>query len=349
MSVESFIQAMPKVELGVHLEGTMSRRTLEVIAEQNDIPENDRRYAQWLALLDKPDYQRLDDILRELSRWLLHPDDLARIVYEYGVGMAKQNIRYAEVYVNPLLYLENGFTFEQLLAALNDGRDRAERGWKVRLAWVLVLPRDQIRKADDYLRWTTSVAARKGRVVGLALVGSGSGSQSVPLSQYERVFRSAEKKQVARAVYVYPGDDLAEAISSLAPDRIHIGRSIDANFLQAWQHAAEQQVYCDVSVAQAVRHNLVTAYSAYPLRQLLDEGVKLTLSSRSPALYKCSLAEEYLAAVQECGIGVDELELLGLNAALASWLPNDEKETLLEEMRTQYSALRAQHLEARSA
>lgn len=344
MSVESFIHAMPKVELGVQLEGTVQRETLAIIAEQNDIPENDRRFSQWLGLLDKPDYARLSEILREVSRWLLHPDDLARIVYEYGVSMAKQNIRYAEVYVNPLLYLENGFTFEQLLAALNDGRDRAERGWKVRLAWVLAIPRDQVRKADDYLRWVTSAAAKKGRVVGLALVGP-SGAQ--PINQYERLFRSAEKKSVPTAAYFYGTDNVAEVVSLLTPNRLHLGSLYSS--AASLQPVIEQQIPVELAITQAVRHGQIASYSAYPLRELLDEGVKVILSSRMPALYKRHLKDEYLTAVQECGIGIDELEQISLNAVRASWLGEDERQVLLDDMQRQYAALRNQHLQTERA
>lgn len=345
MSVESFIHAMPKVELGVQLEGTMQRETLGVIAEQNDIPENDRRFSQWLGLLDKPDYTRLNEILREVSRWLMHPDDLARIVYEYGVSMAKQNICYAEVYVNPLLYLENGFTFEQLLAALNDGRDRAERGWKVRLAWVLAIPRDQVRKTDDYLRWVTSAAAKKGRVVGLALMGP-SGAQ--PVNQYERLFRSAEKKSVPTAAYVYGTDDVTEVVSLLTPSRLHFGSLLDGS-AATLQPVIEQQMPVEIAITQAVRHGQIASFSAYPLRELLDEGVKVILSSRMPALYKRHLTDEYLTAVQECGIGIDELEQISLNAVRASWFGEDERQVLLDDMQQQYAALRNQHLETERA
>lgn len=140
MSTESFIRAMPKVELNLHLEGSVRKDTLLTIAEQNDIPEEVKHFSQWATLLDNPDYARLDEMITTITGWLRQTDDLTRIVYELGVSLAKQNVRYAEVHVNPLPYLPLGMTFEQFLSAINDGRSRVERGWGVRLAWIITVP-----------------------------------------------------------------------------------------------------------------------------------------------------------------------------------------------------------------
>jgi len=345
MSIESFIQAMPKVELNIHLEGTLRKETLLTIAEQNDIQDNLKHFKQWIALLDTPDYARLPELIVTTNSWLQQPDDLTRVVYELGVTLAKQNVRYAEVSVNPLLYMEQGLTFEQFLSAINDGRNRVERGWQVRLAWILDLPRDQPRKADDVVRWVTSAAAKKGGVVALALTGR---DDAQPVAQFERPFKTAQKKdtpRIASAGDVLGAEAVLEVIHQLEPDRIvDAWGTVDAP--DVIQLLNERHIPVDVCMARALCLGWVESYAKYPLRQLVDDGITVTLNSGMPAFYKTSLVDEYLAVIEHCDFAPDELETLALNAVRASLLPDDEKKTMLAEFTTTYAQLRAEHIEA---
>src|SRR5215213_8189255 len=191
MTVESFIQAMPKAELHVHLEGGVSKNLMLMIAEQNEVSETVKHFNSWAGLLEKPDYERLDDLVKVTTQWLRIPEDLTRAAYDLGTALAKQNVRYAEVTFNPNLYTELTVTLDQFVAALNDGRDRAQRAWGIQMNWILAIPREEPRKADEYSRWVMSAGARKAGVLGLGL----SGKESVPpVGQFERAFHSVEKK-----------------------------------------------------------------------------------------------------------------------------------------------------------
>lgn len=344
MTVESFIRAIPKVELNLQFEGAMHKETLLLIAEQNDIGDSSKQFRQWAALLDQPDCTRLDEIIQTVSQWLQLPEDLTRLVYEMGVALAKQNVRYAEVSINPTLYMEStGLTFEQFLTAINDGRDRVERGWDVQLAWILTVPRDQPRKADDFLRWATGAAAKKGGVVAIGL----SGPESVqPIGQFERPFRNAAKKGVPLAPMA--GDDLGgqgiiEAITHLEPNRIYQGWGA-AESPETIQMLDEQHIPLVLTMAREVCMERINSYADYPLRPLLDAGLIVTLSSGMPELYKTSLIQEYQAAVDQLDVTISDVEEMALNSVRASLLPDDEKQAMLDQFTQEYERMRMEHI-----
>jgi adenosine deaminase len=342
MTVESFIRAMPKVDLHVHLEGAMQLDTLLMIAEQNEINASQKHFREWIDLFNAPDYRRLDQITRTISQWLIEPEDLTRVVYDLGVMLSKQNIRYAEVSITPTLYMQNGMTFETLLEAINDGRDRAERGWGVRMSWILTIPRNEPRKADDITRWATNVSGRKGGVVGLGLSGR---EDAQPVGQFERAFRMAEKKVLARVPHagdVHGAEGILE-VMTLNPDRLFDGWGA-ADAPDVLQLLIEREIPLDVSMAHALCFGAVSTYAQYPLRHLYEEGVKLTIGSDMPSLYKTTLSDEYLAAVEHVGFSIDELEELALNAVRFSLLPSEEKEALLALFTQEYGQLRAEHI-----
>jgi adenosine deaminase len=347
MSVETYIRAMPKVELRVRLEGAFRKQTLQVIAEQNDIPPTTKNYSQFLNMIDRPDYNRLDDLSQTYSQWLREAEDITRLVYDAGVALVKQNVRYAEIYVHPIYHMPQGMSLDGLLEALNDGRDRVLRGWGVRLSWVILLPRDEPRRADEVVRWASSATGKKGHVVGFALVGR---DNAPPNEQIDRAFATAFKKDVPRFAFAGEprgAEGVLEVLNQYMPTRILDGWGA-ADAPDVLSLLSDRQTIVDVCMSRALCHGWTKSYVDYPLRRLYDENVNLTLSSDMPTFYKSSLSDEYLAAVEHCGLTIAELEAIALNAVRGSLLPEAEKNALLAEFTAEYARLREEHLESQT-
>ena len=343
MSIENYIRAMPKAELNVHLEGAVRNETWMMIAEQNEIPAESKEYSRWAQLLDNPNYAQLEELIQTVTGWLRYPEDLTRLVYDLGVSLSKQNVKYAEVSVNLALLMQAGLTFDEFLNALNDGRDRAERGWGIRISWILTVPRNQPRRADEILRWATSVAGRRGGVVAFGLIGH---EDVQPVGQFERAFNAAQKKDIPRVVQagdVRGADGVLEALQQLNASRIVDGWGV-ADAPDALKLFDERDIPLVVSMGRALCHDLVKEYSAYPIQRLYDENVKLVISADLPNLYKTELSDEYLAAVEHCNLSLEALEELALNALKFSYLPDEDKATMIAEFEATYTRLRAEHI-----
>jgi adenosine deaminase len=341
MSLVRYIELMPKVETFLQLEGAFARNSLLHIAEQNDIPFTLKHYKQWTALVDKPDYNRLDDLIQTTAQWIQTPDDLARLVYELGVALAKQNIRYAEVGVSPALYVEQGFTFEQFLNAINDGRSRAERAWKVGMRWVLNIRRTQVRTSEDVLRWVSSAAAKRGGVVGLGVAGREIGPEE---DIVERTFRTAQKKGIGRAPQIETlssAEEAAQVIDVFGPDRLLVGTKL-AQAPEAMRLLADAQIPVSVCMPRAVHLNQIANISAFPLRKMYDDGLAVSLSSGLANLYHTSLNAEYKAAAEIHDFSAREIESMVLNGVRGTLLPDDEKATMTADFKRQFAQIRAE-------
>jgi adenosine deaminase len=332
---------MPKVELHVQLTGAIRPDTLALIAEQNEIEAVSKPFRQWLQLMREPDYARLDQIAAAATKWLLYADDITRAVYELGVQLVRQNVRYAEVCVDPTVFAEV-VTFEQFLAAINDGRDRAQRAWGVQMAWLLCIPRDNPRSADEIARWATNASARRNGIVGMGLYGA---EDAQPVGQFERAFRTADKKGAARAPQA--GDALGaegvrDAIAVLEPDRLVLGWG-------EWQTPEivdlllAQSISVSISPTRTVRLNPeISDYSKLTyIRDLYDAGVVLVVGSGMPALLGTSLTDEYLALHRHLGFSLDEIQDIALNGVRVSQLTPEEKQAMLDDFSAEYERLAA--------
>lgn len=348
MTTASFIQAMPKVEPNVQLDGAMPTKTLLMIAEQNEIAESLKHFDDWVRLVSEPEYPRIYEIVRMACSWLKHPDDLTRVVYDLGTSLAKQNVRYAEIGVNPVQYPDLDLSYDDFLSAINDGRDRARRAWGIEIGWVFMIPREEPRRADELARWTSTASARRGGVVALGVSGD---ENAQPVGQFERAFHTVEKKEigrVARAGDTQGVEGVLKAIEVLHPHRLIDGRGA-AESPEALTAIVENQVTLAVSPTRAAKQRWVASTAEYPLRKLIDNGVSVIIGSDMASLYHTSLHEEYTVVVDQCGLSPEELETLALNAVQKSFLPDEAKAEMVKTFTEAYAALRAEHIEPANA
>ena len=344
MSLSDYIQAMPKVELNVQLHGAMKPQTIITIAQQNDIPDDVKTYQHWLKLLNAPDYTKLDDLSTRGQRLGADPDDLKLLVYELATTLHKQNVRYAEIGVDPTLYSALNLQLDDFLSVINDGRDRAERAWGIRLAWIMMMPREEPRRVEDIARWATTVAARKGGIAGIGLAGRES---LLPIGQFERPFKAAEKKETPRVVRA--GDEqgveaILKTLELLMPNRIIDGKGV-AKSPEALVQMRDGNVALAISLTGALKRGWVTEIGEYPLRALYDASITVTLGDDMPVFYNTTLTNEYQQAVESGLLSVEELNEIALNAIRASFLPDDDKAGMAELFTAEYEQLGKMYLE----
>ncbi len=348
MTTASFIQAMPKVEPNIQLDGAVPTKTLLMIADQNEIADSLKHFDNWVRLVSEPEYPRIYEIVRMACSWLKHPDDLTRVVYDLGTSLAKQNVRYAEVSVNPAQYPDLDLSYDGFLNAINDGRDRAKRAWGIDIGWVFMIPREEPRRADELARWASTASSRRGNVVGLGVSGD---ENAQPVGQFERAFHTVEKKEigrVARAGDRQGAEGVLKTIEVLHPQRIIDGWGT-AESPEALTAVVENQITLAVSPTRAHKQGWVTSLAEYPLRKLIDNGVSVVIGSDMASLYHTSLNDEYTAVVDQYGLSLEELEALALNAVQKSFMLEEAKTEMLKTFTESYAALRTEHIEPAKA
>jgi adenosine deaminase len=344
MSVEEYVRAMPKIELNLRLEGAVRKETWLMIAEQNEISVRSDYLDDWATLFASADSKRLDEIVNDLCQWIRQPDDLTRIVYDAGVNLARDNIRYAEVWVDPALFMLPTMSFEEFMTSISDGRDRAERGWGIQMRIILAVSRDEPRRADEIARWVLSGIGQNHGVVALGLSER---HNAQPVGQFERAFQTVLKKGLPRVVQVANStqgeEEILDVINRLEPSRLVDGWGT-ADALDILKLLSERDIPLVVSVCRALCSEWVASYRDYPLRALYSQGIGLVISSDMPVFYNTSLINEYLAAIEHNGFSIEEIEEFALNAIKYSFLAEKDKNEFLENFKNEYSQLRQEYL-----
>jgi adenosine deaminase len=342
MSVESYLRAMPKVELHIHLEGSIQPETLLELARKNNIklPASDvDGLRNWYVYRD---FDHFIEIFVASCSCLRSPDDFTRITLEYGRRMAAENIRYAEVIWTPGTHVRDDLSFEQVLGGINAGRAQARQMWGVEMRWIPDIVRCLPEIAEQVADWCTSPAALAGGVVALGLGGPEVGW---PPELFDSVFATARTRGLhsnPHAGETVGPESVWGALRTLKAERLGHGvRSIEDPALVAY--LVEHQIPIEVNPTSNLCLGVYPSYAEHPLRRLLEVGVCATINSDDPALFNTTLVDEYLHAVQDCGLSLKQVEQATLNAVHASYLPAPEKKAMMESFRQEFEQLRLEH------
>jgi aminodeoxyfutalosine deaminase len=343
MSLTEFIRKMPKVELHVHLEGSVRPATLLKLAEKHniDLPASDIDGVRaWYTFRDFPHFV---EIYVKITQCMQTLDDIELIAREFAQGQAEQNIRYSEVTYTPLThYVMKGFAFDDQLAALNRARDWAKAELGVDMRYIMDIPRNL---ANDEQSMLTAQWAVSGKDRGVVALGLGGAEVDNPPENFTAAFQYAWDNGLPSIPHAGETEGAASiwgAIRSLGAVRIGHGvRAIEDPELMAY--LKREQIPLEVNPTSNVCLGVVPSIEGHMLPALIDAGLYVTINSDDPPMFNTTLTDEYLQTAEAFGFDVGTVEWLMLNAVRATMLPEPERENMEIAFREDFARLRTEY------
>lgn len=342
-ALDAFITALPKAELHLHLEGSVTPRTLLRIAERNGVELPARDEAGVAQLFNYKDFHEFLTVFMILARALMYGEDFELLAYELGYYLADQNVRYAEVMISAFQYFRRGVDLDEVVQGTAAGFARAQRergaeGARVNLAF------DYGRQFGVETAWKVLEIAVRNMRHGLVTWSIGGDEVNFPPELFAEIFAAARQAGLhlmAHAGEVVGPPSVWGAVDVLGCERVGHGISsvADADLLA---HLRARGVALDISPSSNVRTGAVPQIEDHPLRRLFDAGIHVTLNTDDPTFFATTLNDEYRLAARVFGFDAAELATLALNGVRAAFLPEDEKAALLAAFEREIAALQAQ-------
>jgi aminodeoxyfutalosine deaminase len=295
----SQLMSYPKIELHVHLEGTLRPETLLAIAECNNV-SLPATTAEGLA-----DQFHFTDLAHFIDVWLMvtsclrTADDFRRITVDYAGEAVQHGAVYVEGIFAPLQLVRRGVTWETIYEGFCDGIEEARETHGLEMRLTPDLTRNATpEEMDASLRYAIGYRDR-----GIVGVGLGAFELEYPPHLYEDVFRRAREGglgSVPHAGELGPPDAIRDAIHLLQADRLRHGiRAIEDPDLV--QELKERGTVLDVCPVSNVRVGVVPSLAEHPLPRLVAAGVLCSLSTDDPPMFDTDLTAEYAAG---CSLGL---------------------------------------------
>lgn len=350
MSIQTYLTAIPKAELHVHLEGSILPTTLLTLAQRNGSEELPSNTVEGLRDFFKfRDFDHFIQVYSTISRCLKTAADFELIAYEFGAEMARQNTRYAEVTFSCSFHHAQGVAEYEYMGGLTRGRQRAKEEFGVEMNWVF----DIIRSVADpdrrekYADYTTSIAMEN-RSNGVIALGLGGGEAGYPpewfASHFDRA-RAAGLHSAPHAGEISGPESVWNAIRLLNAERIGHGvRSIEDPTLVAY--LSDQNVPIEINPTSNICLGVYPSLAEHPLRRLYEAGVPITVNSDDPPLFNTTLNQEVALLADPFGFDINTIDEIVLNGIRHSFLPTSRKHSMEQDFRREMDDLKKIHLES---
>jgi adenosine deaminase/aminodeoxyfutalosine deaminase len=334
--LDSFIQQLPKVELHLHLEGSVRPDTLRELSRSKGRLE--RETLDWISERAREGYRYKDfqDFLQafKLVTLLLEtPDDYATATTRLIEELARQNVTYAEVIFAAGIVLWKKQPLDAVFEATALAAREAQKRLGVRAQWIF----DAIRHfgaehTREVLRW-----AHRFQSQGVVALGLGGDETRGPAELFTDVFREAREMGlhvVAHAGEACGPESVRKAVELLGAERIGHGLSAgrDPAVLVLLR---DRQIPLEVCPTSNVATAVLARIEDHPLPQFLEAGLVVTLNTDDPAMFGTSLVDEYLQAVNTFSLSRGQILDLWQNAIRAAFLSEEEKLALLSRRPTE--------------
>ena len=280
----------PKIELHVHLEGTVRAPTLKEIARRNDYALPD----DLESLYRFRDFRHFIDVWILTTNALQTEEDFRQIVVDYAAEAASHGCVYIEGIFSPAERARRGVSYESQFEGVCAGAQEAREVHGVEVRLTPDIPRGfSLEEAMETVEWSARYRDR-----GVVAVGLGGLEAEFPPEPYGPVFTRARAKglgSVPHAGEVAGAESVRGALDALGADRLRHGiRAEEDSGLV--REIADRGIVLDVCPLSNLRTGAVRSLEEHPLPRLVAAGVRCSISTDDPAMFDTDLTRDYEAA-----------------------------------------------------
>ena len=316
------LKELPKAELHCHLDGSLPESFISGELGRKIDPSE---------LVCSMDCKSLNEYLEKFDLPIesLHSkDSIARAAYEVMKSAAAENVRYIELRYAPATVVKEGFTAEDSVQGITEGIKMAEKDYKIKGNAILCAMRHLNPESNRAILDLTEKYLGRG-VCCMDLAGA---EAVYPTKDFEYLFTKAYERHVPVIIHAGECGDPESVRAAIGFHARRIGHGIaiagHEDLIKLVRETDTALEVCPLSNFQtkAFKGN-------YPLRELIDAGVKVTINTDNRTVSDTSLTKDLKKAVEVADLTDKEVIQLERNAVNASFADQDTKNAILEELK----------------
>ncbi len=326
------LDALPKVELHCHIEGTLRPATMVDLARANGVP---------LPTADPTELYRYDSLDGFLEVFwlgqstLVRREDWARLAYESLVDGAAHGVVHRESFFTPARHLAAGQALADIVAGLDEGLSAAEA--ETGATCLLIADMDRAFGPKAGLDLAEEVAALRRasapgieRVVGMGMDSTELGIDPLSFRAAYDVARAAGFRLTAHQGENSPASAITAALDGLGVERIDHGLPVLDDPDLVARMAAERIPITVCPTSNVLIANAFARLEDHTYPQMRAAGLLATVNTDDPAFIDLDLGAEYAAVAAAFGWGWAEMVDIALDGVEACWLDDTDKQALVE-------------------
>ncbi|GAM74521.1 adenosine deaminase [Vibrio ishigakensis] len=327
--MNSFIQDLPKVELHLHIEGTLEPELLFDLAKRNQIqipfssPEELREAYQF------SDLQSFLDIYYQGANVLQTEQDFYDLTWAYLLRCQQDKVIHTEIFFDPQTHTERGIAFETVINGIHSALSDAKQQLGITSELIMCFLRHL--SEEDAFKTLEQALPFKDKIIAVGLDSSETGH---PPEKFARVFTKAIEEgflTVAHAGEEGPAQNIHDALEMLKVSRVDHGvRCVEDSALV--EKLIETKMPLTVCPLSNIKLCVFDEMSEHNITELLRRGVAVTINSDDPAYFGGYMTDNFIAVNEAHPMKPDELAQFTLNAIEASFISSELKSQYREKV-----------------
>ncbi|MGB5854303.1 MAG: adenosine deaminase [Oceanisphaera sp.] len=320
-----FISELPKVELHLHIEGTLEPEMVFALAKRNGITLDYADESALQAAYQFSDLQSFLNVYYQGMQVLQTEQDFFDLTWAYLVRSQAENVRHVEIFFDPQAHTDRGVAFADVIGGIGRALAQARQQWGLTSHLIMSFLRHLSQEsAFETLRQAEPFRQQ------LAGIGLDSAEKDNPPTKFREVYAAAAAqgyRLVAHAGEEGPASYIRDALDVLQVERIDHGVAAihDAPLMA---RLAQERIPLTVCPLSNLKLRVINGMSEHPMLALLHAGLCVTVNSDDPAYFGGYMNANYAALQQGLGASTDEILQLALNSVEACWLSAAEKAVL---------------------
>jgi len=323
--VQTFIEGIPKVELHLHIEGTLEPELKFKLAERNGVELPYGSVDEMRAAYDFDDLPSFLAVYYEGMSVLLTEEDFFDLAYAYFEKAHSQNVVYAEIFFDPQAHTSRGVPFATVIAGIRRAQLAAEAELGLRSQLIMCFLRDM--SAESAMETLEAADPHRDLILG---VGLDSDEKGNPPSKFAAVFAAARERGYRLTMHCDVDQEnstvhIRQCLDDIGVDRIDHG----VNVLDDPALAAEVAGRRIGFTACPISNSYVTdGFKAAEIKAMLEAGLKVCINSDDPAYFPGYMTENLVAVQAAADLTQDEVVQLVGNAFEIAWLDESTRAQL---------------------
>ncbi|WP_434985528.1 adenosine deaminase [Vreelandella zhaodongensis] len=322
-----FLRGLPKVELHLHIEGSLEPELMFELASRNCIELPYATVEEAKAAYEFDDLQGFLNLYYQGMNVLRTEQDFYDLAMDYFKRAREEGVVHIDMHFDPQAHIQRGVSLDVVMSGLLSAKHDAETSLDLSVGMIMAFLRD--RPAEEALQVLEQAAPYW---KSLDAIGLDSAEHNNPPIKFQAVFARAKEiglVRVAHAGEEGPADYIVQALDVLDVQRIDHGvRCLESE--RVVQRLRDEQIVLTVCPLSNVSLKVVDQLRFHPLPKLLEEGLKVTISSDDPAYFGGGLLTNHIACAEAFGWGADVFRLLNLNAIEEAFTSDERRKELIQ-------------------
>ena len=331
MDLASFVRRLPKAELHVHIEGTLEPEMMFELAARNGVDLPFASVEEVRAAYDFEDLQSFLDIYYQGAEVLITEQDFYDLMLAYLDRAHADGVRRAEIFFDPQTHTGRGIGFDVFMGGFTRAIKDADARWGISSGLIMCFLR-HLPPEEAVATWLASEAFAH-QLLAVGLDSSEVGNPPEWFSDAFQLARDAGLHSVAHAGEEGPPEYIANAVEVLGAERIDHGVRCEGD-PGVVAGLVRDQIPLTMCPLSNVKLRVFDRIEDHNLKRLLDLGIKVTVNSDDPAYFGGYVLDNYLAVAEGLDLTRGDVAQLARNSIEASFMPDTEKASLLDELDT---------------